>query len=101
MIVDYQVATDPRLKFYATKAQRDSGLIHGEFMTEDDILALLQNGPDETKEPILSMPIGDWDPEPAELRHNLYLHGIQRSEVPDENHSSQVIFKPDFVPIDK
>lgn len=100
MLIDYAIATDPKLKFYLTKSQRDNGLIHGEFMSEDDILALLMAGPDVDKEPIQSIELMDDDPTVARLIEILDEHKVARSLMPDENHSSQRIFKAGFVPIE-
>ena len=100
LVVDYQIATDPRLKFYASKQQRDDGMIHGSTMSADDLLALLMAGPDASKEPLLNVELSETDPSPEELAKMLEAHGIQRAMVPDENHSSTLIFKPGFVPIE-
>lgn len=100
LLIDYAVATDPKLKFYATKAQRDNGLIHGEFMSEDDILELLMAGPDVTKEPIESIELMDDDPSVERLIEMLSQHSVFRAFTADDNHSSQRIFKEGFVPIE-
>lgn len=100
LVVDYQIATDPRLKFYATKQQRDDGMIHGATMSADDLLALLMAGPDASKEPLLNVELAETDPAPEELAKMLEAHGILRTMEANEDHSSQLIFKPGFVPIE-
>lgn len=69
-------------------------------MSEEDILALLLAGPDESKEPILSLELMDTDPEPAELRYVLSQHRLSRTEDPNPDHSATVIFKEGFEPIE-
>jgi len=98
--VDYAVVVDPKLKFYATAEQRDGALIHGAELSEVELLALLMAGPDETKDPLLSIELSDEDPTPEALREMLAAHGLQRSFEGDENHSARLIFRPDFVPIE-
>lgn len=97
LLVDYIIAGNPKLKFYTSAEHRASSIVHGAEMSEDDILSLLQRGPDESREPLQSFELKD-DPEVKEIKHWLERHNVQRAEQPDENHSSQYIFKPDFVP---
>jgi hypothetical protein len=96
--VDYSVAGDPKLKFYATAEQRDSAIIHGAQLTEEQLLAILLGGPDESKDPLLSIELSDEDPDQDTLRKTFEAHGLQRSFEGDENHSARLIFRPDFVP---
>lgn len=98
LIVDYIVAGDAKLKFYRSKEHLESSIVHGEVMSEEDILSLLQAGPDESREPLQSFELKD-NPEVKEIMHWLERHNVPRAEEPDEDHSSQLIFKPDFVPI--
>lgn len=98
LIVDYIVAGDAKLKFYRSKEHLDSSIVHGEVMSEEDILSLLQAGPDASREPLQSFELKD-NPEVKEIMHWLERHNVPRVEEPDEDHSSQLIFKPDFVPI--
>ncbi len=98
--VDYGIAVEPRLKFYATRELRDAALIHGAELSEDDLLAMLMAGPDESKDPLLSIVLADEDPSVETLTEMLKAHGLERTEQPDEEHSSRLIFRPDFVPIE-
>jgi hypothetical protein len=98
-VVDYALAADPKIKFYATREQRDAALIHGELLTEDDIFALLAAGPDQTKEPLLSVELGEHDWESAELRYLLSQHKVIRAEQPNEDHSAMLIWKKGFKPV--
>jgi len=98
--VEYSIVVDPKLKFYATAEQRDGALIHGATLSEEELLALLMAGPDETKEPLLNVELSDEDPSPETLREMLAAHGLQRSFLGDENHSARLIFRPDFVPME-
>lgn len=98
-MVDYALAADPKLKFYATREQRDAALIHGELMSEDDLFALLEAGPDLTKEPLLSVELGEHDWEPAEIRYLLAQHKVSRAEEPNEDHSAMLIWKKGFKPV--
>ena len=98
--VVYFIATDPKLKFYATQAQRDNGMIHGADMSEEDLLALLMAGPDESKEPILSLELADNDPTPQDLRDMMQQHGLVRALEPNEEHTAMHIFKAGFTPVE-
>jgi hypothetical protein len=69
-------------------------------MSEDDILSLLQAGPDETKEPILSVELSETDPEVGELKYILAQHRLFRADEPNEDHSAMVIFKKGFKPVE-
>jgi len=98
--VEYTLNTDPKLKFYPDATSRSASLIHGESLSAEQLLEILQQGPDEAKEPLLSMELKGWDPETKEIEHYLELHGLKKSPNADEDHSSQLIFKPDFKPIE-
>jgi hypothetical protein len=100
LMVDYAIAVDPKIKFYASRELRDDAMIHGSLLTEDDLLALLLKGPQEEKDPLLSVELSDTDPSVEELKAMLEAHGVGRTLVADDNHSSRLIFRPDFVPIE-
>lgn len=100
LLVDYQIAVDPKLKFYPTAAERDGALIHGGELSEEQLLALLVAGPDPAKDPLLSVELSDNDPTPEEIIAMLKEHNVARAFEGDENHSARLIFKPDFVPIE-
>lgn len=75
-------------------------MIHGSDLSAEDLLALLAAGPDASKEPIWNLELAETDPAPEELAKILEAHGMHRNIVPDEEHSSTLIFKPGFVPIE-